>query len=60
LFKIARQDVSLWHFHVYMYYSPFWFIFPILLLINRLTYHKRERSTKIIFLSSAQGTINTK
>jgi hypothetical protein len=22
LFKIAMQGVSLWHFHVYMYYNP--------------------------------------
>jgi hypothetical protein len=26
LFKISPQEVSLWHFHVYMYYSPNWFI----------------------------------
>jgi hypothetical protein len=26
LFKIATQEVSLWHFHVYMYYNPNWFI----------------------------------
>jgi hypothetical protein len=26
LFKITTQVVSLWHFHVYMYYNPNWFI----------------------------------
>jgi hypothetical protein len=29
--KIAKQGVSLWHFHVYMYYNPSWFISPIFL-----------------------------
>jgi hypothetical protein len=32
LFKVATQGVSLWHFHVYVYYNPNWFIFSILLL----------------------------
>jgi hypothetical protein len=32
LFQIATQGVSLWHFHVYMYYNPNWFISPIFLL----------------------------
>jgi hypothetical protein len=32
LFKIATQGVSLGHFHVYMYYSPIWFISSIFLL----------------------------
>jgi hypothetical protein len=32
LFKIAIQGVSLWHFHVYMYYNPNWFISSIFLL----------------------------
>jgi uncharacterized membrane protein len=31
-FKIATQEVSLWHFHVRMYYSLNWFISSILLL----------------------------
>jgi hypothetical protein len=31
LFKIATQGVFLWHFHVYMYYSPNWFISIFLL-----------------------------
>jgi hypothetical protein len=31
-FKIATQGVSLWHFHVYMYYSTIWFISSIFLL----------------------------
>jgi hypothetical protein len=26
LFKIVIWGVSLWHFHVYMYYNPNWFI----------------------------------
>jgi hypothetical protein len=26
LFRIGTQGVSLWHFHVYMYYNPNWFI----------------------------------
>jgi hypothetical protein len=25
LFKITAQGVSLWHFHMYIYYSPIWF-----------------------------------
>jgi hypothetical protein len=32
LFKIAIQEVSLWYFHVYMYYNPNWFIPSIFLL----------------------------
>jgi hypothetical protein len=31
LFKIAIHGVSLWHFHVYMYYNPNWFISVFLL-----------------------------
>jgi hypothetical protein len=32
LLKIATQRTSLWHFHVYMYYSPILFISSIFLL----------------------------
>jgi hypothetical protein len=32
LFKIVIQGVSLWHFHIYMYYSSNWFISSIFLL----------------------------
>jgi hypothetical protein len=32
LFKIATLGVSLWHFHICMYYSPNWFISSIFLL----------------------------
>jgi hypothetical protein len=32
LFKIATYGISLWHVHVYMYYSPIWFISSIFLL----------------------------
>jgi hypothetical protein len=32
LFKIAVQGVSLWHFHVYMYYSRISFSFIFLLI----------------------------
>jgi hypothetical protein len=32
LFKIATQGASLWHFHVYMYYNPNWFISSVFLL----------------------------
>jgi hypothetical protein len=32
LFRIAIQGVSLWHFHVYMYCIPDWFISSIFLL----------------------------
>jgi hypothetical protein len=32
LFKIPIQGVSLWYFHVYMYYNLNWFIPPIFLL----------------------------
>jgi hypothetical protein len=31
LFKIAILRVSLWHFHVYVYYNPNCFIFSIFL-----------------------------
>jgi hypothetical protein len=31
LFMTAIQGVSLWHFHVYMYYNPIWFISIFLL-----------------------------
>jgi hypothetical protein len=31
LFKISIQSVSLWHFHVYMYCIPNWFIPSIFL-----------------------------
>jgi hypothetical protein len=27
LFRIATQGDSLWHFHVYMYYSSIWFMY---------------------------------
>jgi hypothetical protein len=36
LFKIATQGVSLWHFHLYMYCNPNWFIssiFPLSTLV---------------------------
>jgi hypothetical protein len=32
LFRIAVQGVSLWHFHVYMYYNPNWPISSVFLL----------------------------
>jgi hypothetical protein len=32
LFKITTQRITLWHFHVYMYYSLIWFISSIFLL----------------------------
>jgi hypothetical protein len=32
LFKISSQGVSLWHFHVCMYYNPNYFIPSIFLL----------------------------
>jgi hypothetical protein len=32
LFKMAIQGVSLWYFHVYMYYKLKWFIHSIFLL----------------------------
>jgi hypothetical protein len=32
LFNIATQGVSLWHFHIYMYYNLNWFIPSIFLL----------------------------
>jgi hypothetical protein len=31
LLKIGTQGVSLWHFHVYMYYNMIWFISSIFL-----------------------------
>jgi hypothetical protein len=38
LFKIATKIVFLWHFHVYLYYSPIWFISSIFLLPWSLSY----------------------
>jgi hypothetical protein len=32
LFKISTQEVSLWHFHVYIDYSLIWLISSIVLL----------------------------
>jgi hypothetical protein len=32
LFKITIQGISLWHFHVYMYYILNWFVLSIFLL----------------------------
>jgi hypothetical protein len=32
LFKIATKEISLWHFHAYMYYCPMWFISSFFLL----------------------------
>jgi hypothetical protein len=32
LSKIATEEISLWHFHAYMYYSLIWFISSIFLL----------------------------
>jgi hypothetical protein len=29
--KVVTQGVSLWYFHVYMYYNPNWFVSPIFL-----------------------------
>jgi hypothetical protein len=34
LHKIALQGISLWHFHVYMYYNLNWFIPSIFLLFT--------------------------
>jgi hypothetical protein len=36
LFKITIQGVSLWHFHVCMYYNPNWFIPSIFLPFSPL------------------------
>jgi hypothetical protein len=38
LFKIATQRVSMWHFHVYMYYNPNWFISSIFLLSTLVSF----------------------
>jgi hypothetical protein len=40
LFKIAIQVVSLWHFHVYMYYIPNRFIVSIFLLSTLVPFLK--------------------
>jgi hypothetical protein len=57
----ATQGVSLWHFHVYMYYSPIWFISSVFLisilvpflwwfqLVWKLYIHFCTESTSIIF-----------
>jgi hypothetical protein len=34
LLKIAIQGVSLWHFHVCMYYNPYWFIISVFLFYD--------------------------
>jgi hypothetical protein len=39
LFKIATQEVSLWHFHISMYYSLVWFISSIFLLFTLVPFY---------------------
>jgi hypothetical protein len=38
LFKIAIWGISLWHFHVYMYYCLIWLISSIFLLSTLVTF----------------------
>jgi hypothetical protein len=48
LFKVSTRGVSLWNFHVYMYYNPNWFISSIFLL-STSSYGGINRSTNSIF-----------
>jgi hypothetical protein len=61
LFKIATQGVSLWHFHVYMYYNQNWFISSTFLStlvsflqwfqqVSKLYTHSHTESTSTIFI----------
>jgi hypothetical protein len=38
LFKVATQGISLWQFHVNMYYSQIWFISSIFVLFTLLNF----------------------
>jgi hypothetical protein len=38
LFKIVTQEVSLWHFHVYMYFKLNWFVASIFLLSTLVSF----------------------
>jgi hypothetical protein len=58
LFKIAIQGVSLWHFHVNMYYNLNWFtpsifrLSPLVLVIStglKILIHSCIGSTSTIF-----------
>jgi hypothetical protein len=44
LFKITTQGVSLWHFHVYMYYNPNWFISSIFLLSTLVPFLSHQKT----------------
>jgi hypothetical protein len=35
LFKVALEGISLWHFHVYMYFNPNWFMLSIFLFLPK-------------------------
>jgi hypothetical protein len=51
LFKVAVQWVSLWHFRVYVYYNPNWFI-PSIFLLSTLvpSYGDFDRFKKSVFI----------
>jgi hypothetical protein len=51
LYMIAIQGVSLWHFHIYMYYSPNWFITSIFLPFTLVPFYM-VISTRLKFLYS--------
>jgi hypothetical protein len=51
LFKIATQGVSLWHFHVYVYYQPSWFIFSIIIFCKEFFFLDSGSQNNITILS---------
>jgi hypothetical protein len=48
LFKVATNGVSLWHFHVYMYYNPNWF-FSIFFFLPDFPSYGSLTDLKIIY-----------
>jgi hypothetical protein len=49
LFKIAMQEVSMWHFHVYMYYNPNCFIPSVFLLSTLIPFLWISAGLKILY-----------
>jgi hypothetical protein len=57
LYKIAVQGVSLWHIHIYMYYSLNWFMWfwKLACIFNINTLSKREVIWNSLCFSSLCG-----
>jgi hypothetical protein len=59
LFKIVIQGVSLWYFHVYMYYNPNLFISSIFLLSTLVSFLWWFQQVKKFCINSHIGSIST-